>query len=76
MDEASWISRIRCVPLEEEEEERIKFLFSKVGTDWASPINVKRQIRGLYEMKKGGGEKSKNKSQWASAKKQMLLSVV
>lgn len=34
MDEASWISRIRCVPLEEEEEEeRIKFLFSKVGTD-------------------------------------------
>lgn len=73
MDEASWISRIHCVPLEEEEEEKIKFLFSKVGTDWASPINVKRQIRGLYEMKRG---ESKNKSQWASAKKQMLRSVV
>lgn len=59
-----------AVPLEEEEE-RIKFIFSKVGTDWVSPINVKRQIRELYE--RGG---LKNKSQQANAKKQILPSVV
>lgn len=44
-----------AVPLEEEE--RIKFLFSKVGMDKASPINVKTQIRGLYEMKRRGIKK-------------------
>lgn len=59
-----------AVPLEERE--RIKFLFSKVGTEWISPINVKRQIRGLCKR----GDKSKNKSHWASAQKQVLLSVV
>lgn len=45
-----------AVPLKEDE--RIKFLFSKVGTDKASPINVKTQIRGLYEMKRGGNQKA------------------
>lgn len=45
-----------------EEEERINFLFPKVGTDWISPINVKRQISGLREMKKGNKGKISKKT--------------